>query len=187
MLRIATKYELPVYGAIGSFWLGATRAMHGDLTGGLRQMEPAFEPLHSIGLFTLLPAVVMADTLARAGRDRDALALIARLLGKTSDPQTGMFVSELWRIRGEAAARERGGDTALAERSLQAALRIARGQEATLLQSRAGIALARHLAERGRREEAMTALAQSGVRTLPDRAAPEIVAADRLFAEVGAT
>jgi len=65
--------------------------MHGDVTGGLRQMEPAFEPLDGIGLFVLLPAVVMVDTLARAGRDRDALALIARLLGKTSDPQVGML------------------------------------------------------------------------------------------------
>ena len=162
MLRIATKYDLPVYGAIGSFWLGATQAMHGDLTGGLRQMEPGFEPLHGIGLFALLPAVVMVDTLARAGRDRDALILIARLLGAMSDPQMGMFVSELWRIRGELVARKRGGDTALAERHLQTAFRIARGQEATLLQSRAGIALATHFAERGRREEARTALAEFG-------------------------
>jgi hypothetical protein len=180
MLRLATKYDLPAYGAIGSFWLGATQAMHGDLAGGLRQMEPTFEPLHGIGLFALLPGVVMADTLARVGRDRDVLALIARLLGEMSNPQMGMFVSELWRIRGEVVARERGGDTALAERSLQVALRIARGQEATLLQSRAAIALARHFAERGRREEARTALAESGVSALADRAAPEIVAADRL-------
>jgi hypothetical protein len=93
-----------------------------------------------------------------------------------------MFVSELWRIRGELVARERGGDTALAELHLQAALRIARGQEATLLQSRAGIALATHFAERGRREEARTALAESGVSVLADRTAPEIVAADRLSA-----
>jgi hypothetical protein len=33
-----------------------------------------------------------------------------------------MFVSELWRIRGELLARERGGDIALAERSLDCAL-----------------------------------------------------------------
>jgi hypothetical protein len=39
MLRVATKYDLPVYGAIGSFWLGATQAMHGDVTGGLRQSQ----------------------------------------------------------------------------------------------------------------------------------------------------
>jgi hypothetical protein len=41
---------------------GRTQAMQGDLTGGLGQMEPAFEPLHGIGLFALLPAVVMAET-----------------------------------------------------------------------------------------------------------------------------
>jgi len=158
MLRVASKYDLPVYRAIGSFWLGATQAMHGDLTGGLRQMEPSFEPLDSIGLFVLLPAVVMVDTRARAGRDRDALALIAR---------------------------ERGGDMALAEQSFQEALQIARGQEAMLLQSRAGVALARHFAERGRREEAKMALAESGVSALADRTAPEIVAADRLSAALG--
>ena len=45
-------------------------------------MEPAFEPLHKIGLFSLLPGVVMADTLMRANRSHDASALIARLLAK---------------------------------------------------------------------------------------------------------
>jgi hypothetical protein len=64
-------------------------------------------------------------------------------------------------------------------------LQIARWQEATLLQSRAGIALASHFAERGRCEEARTALAESGVTSLADRAAPEIVAADRLSAMLG--
>ena len=185
MLRVATKYDLPVYSAIGSFWLGATQATHGDASGGLQQMEPAFEPLDGIGLFVLLPAVVMVDTLARVGRDRDALALIARVLGKMSEPKMGMFVSELWRIRGELIARERGGDMALAERSLQVALRIARGQEATLLQARAGIALARHFAESGRREEAQMALVESGVSALTDRTVPEIVAADSLSAALG--
>ena len=119
LMRHSTKYDLPVYGAIGSFWLGATQAMRGDLTGGLRQMEPAFEPTHGIGQYASLPGVVMADTLARAGRDRDALALIARLLDEMSDPNTGIYVSELWRIRGELVARERGGDAALAEHSLR--------------------------------------------------------------------
>ena len=55
MLRVATKYDLPVYGAIGSFWLGATQAMHGDVSGGLLQMEPTFEPLDGIGLFVCCP------------------------------------------------------------------------------------------------------------------------------------
>lgn len=185
LVRDATKYDLPVNRAIGSFWLGATQALRGDPTGGLRQIEPAFAPTHGIGFFGALPGMMMADTMARAGREHDALALIARLLGDMSDAETGFFVSELWRIRGELVARERGGDAVLAERSLQTALRIARAQEATLLQSRAGISLARHFAERGRREEAKTALAESGVSALADRASPEIAAADRLSAELG--
>ena len=185
MLRLATRFDLPFCGAIGSFWLGATQATHGEVADGLTRMEPAFEPLDGIGLFVLLPAVVMVDTLARAGRDRDALALIARVLDKMSNPKLGMFVSELWRIRGELIARERGGDMALAEHCLQEALRIARGQEARLLQSRAGIALASHFAERGRRQEARMALAECGVSALADRTAPEIVAADRLSAGLG--
>jgi hypothetical protein len=185
MLRLATKYDLPLYGAIGSFWLGATQATRGEVADGLRRMEPAFDPLDSIGLFVLLPAVVMVDTLARAGRDRDALALIARILDKMSDPKLGMFVSELWRIRGELIARERGGDMAFAESSLQEALRIAHGQETPLLQSRAGIALASHFAERGRLEEARTSLAECGVSALADRTAPEVVAANRLSAALG--
>jgi hypothetical protein len=186
ILRLATKFDLPDYGAIGSFWLGATQAIDSDPNGGgLRLMEPAFESVHGIGLFSLLPAVVMVDTLARAGRDGDALAIIARLLGETSDPHMGMFISELWRIRGELLARERGGDMALAERSLQTALRIARGQHATLLQSRAGVALAGHLAGHGHREEARTVFAESDLSSLADRAAPEIVAAERLSSELG--
>jgi len=185
LVRDATKYDLPVYRAIGSFWLGATQAMRGDPSGGLRHIEPAFEPTHGIGFFGALPGMVMADTLARAGRERDALALIARLLGEMSDPETGFFVSELWRIRGELVARERGGDAALAERSLQTASRIARAQEATLLQARAGISLARYFAERGRREEAHSALAKADVDALPDRETLEIAASERLRAELG--
>jgi hypothetical protein len=73
---------------------------------------------------------------------------------------------------------------ALAENSLREALRISREQEATLLQSRAGIALATHFAECGRSEEARTALAQSGVSALADRAAPEIIAANKLAASI---
>ena len=184
LVQDATKYDLPAMQAIGTFWLGATQAMRGDPVAGLRRMEPAFQPTHGIGFFGSLPGMVMADTLARAGREREALALIARLHGEMSDPEMGIFVSELWRIRGELTARMRGGDAAEAERSLQTALRIARAQEATLLQSRAGISLARLLAERGRREEARNALAETGVESLPDREAPEIAAAKGLSAEL---
>ena len=84
-----------------------------------------------------------------------------------------------------SARRQKRGITAVQIASGLLALRIARGQEATLLQARAGIALARHFAESGRREEAQMALVESGVSALTDRTVPEIVAADSLSAALG--
>ena len=178
LVRDATRFDLPANRAIGEFWVGAAQGMRGDPAGGLVRMEPTFEPTHGIGFFGAQPGMVMADALVRAGRERDALALIARLLGDMNDPQVGYFVSELWRIRGELAAR--GGDAAGAEHSLRAALRIASAQRAALLQAKAGIALARYLAECGRRGEAREALESSAIDALPDRSAPEVEYAARL-------
>jgi hypothetical protein len=89
-----------------------------------------------------------------------------------------MFMSELWRLRGELVERE---DAALAEHCLRTALRIATVQHAGLLQARAGVSLARFLAARRRRGEARRALTDSGVDRLPDRGAPEVHAAGELL------
>ncbi len=185
LVRNATKYDLPANRAIGSFWLGATQAMRGDPAAGLRLMEPGFGPTHGIGFFIALPGAIMADALARAGRDQDALALITRLLGEMSNPESGFFVSDLWRIRGELLARQRGSDGEPAERSLQTALRIASEQKAGLLRARAGNSLARLLGEKGRRDEAKFVLGQADASSLADRELPEVAVAERLLAELG--
>ena len=96
----------------------------------------------------------------------------------TSKIQTGMSFQG-------SARRQKRGITEVQIASGLLALRIARGQEATLLQARAGIALARHFAESGRREEAQMALVEFGVSALTDRTVPEIVAADSLSAALG--
>jgi len=178
LVRDATRFDLPANRAVGEFWVGAAQGMRGDSAGGLERMEPTFEPTHGFGFFAALPGVVMTETLIRAGREGDALALIARLLGEMNDPQVGVFASELWRIRGELVAR--GGDAAGAEHNLRTALRIATAQQAALLQAKAAIALARYLGECGRRGEAQAALEGSGIDALPDRTAPEVEDAARL-------
>ena len=89
-----------------------------------------------------------------------------------------MFMSELWRLRGELAERD---DPGLAEQSLRTALRIAAAQQAGLLQARAGVSLARFLAARRCGNEARRALADSAVDRLPDREAPEVRAASELL------
>src|SRR5262249_42514474 len=67
-----------------------------------------------IGLFVLLPAVVMVDTLARAGRARDALALITRGLDNMSDRYVRLrAVANSWWAHCTRAWGRHGGGRAL--------------------------------------------------------------------------
>jgi len=194
-VETAARYDVPVNREIGTFWTGAARVMRGETERGLATMAASFETTLASGFIGVLPGVTMVEALMRGSRAAEALALITRLLGATATPwgqrppdkpvlesEVGMFMSELWRFRGELAERD---DAALAERSLRTALRIATAQGAALLQARAGLSLARWLARQRRHEEADGALTASGISRLPDRDAPEVAAAAALRSEWG--
>jgi class 3 adenylate cyclase len=185
LVQVSERYEFPATRAVGSFMLGAALAQQGDVAAALRHMEPSFEATLAYGFFGVLPGVIMADALAGAARDQEALALIARLLDESTTPEVGAFVSELWRIRGELVLRQSAGNAAQAESYLATALRIAAGQRAPVYQLRAAIALARLLAEAGRRDEAKTAFARGSVENLTDWNGPELAVAARLRSALG--
>jgi hypothetical protein len=180
LIQVSEKYDFPATRAVGTFMLGAARALQGDIASALVQMEPSFEATLAYGFLGMLPGVIMADALAGADRDREALALITRLLDGSSTPETGIFISELWRIRGELLLRQSAGNSPQAERFLATALRIAEGQGAPVFQLRAGIPLARLLAEDGRRTEAKTLIDQAIAQSLSEWNGPEIAAAAQL-------
>jgi hypothetical protein len=185
LMQVSARYEFPVTRAVGSFMLGASRAQQGDIAAALRQMEPCFEATLAYGFFGVRPGVIMAEALADAGRDLEALALIKRLLEETSTPEAGVFISELWRIRGELLLRRSAGDAPQAESSLATALRIATGQGAPVFQLRAGIALARLLAEAGRRDEAKIVIDRASAESLTEWNGPEIAVAAQLRSALG--
>jgi class 3 adenylate cyclase/ABC-type lipoprotein export system ATPase subunit len=180
LVQVSERYEFPATRAVGSFMLGAALAQQGDVAAALRQMEPSFEATLAYGFFGVLPGVIMADALAGAGRDQEALALIARLLDESTTPEVGVFVSELWRIRGELVLRQSASNAARAESYLATALRIAAGQGAPVYQLRAGIELARLLAEAGRRDEAKIGIDRVSMESLPEWNGPEIAVAAQL-------
>jgi hypothetical protein len=180
LMQVSARYEFPATRAVGSFMLSASRAQQGDITSALKQMEPSFEATLAYGFFGVFPGIIMAEALAGAGRDQEALALIARLLDESTTPEVGAFVSELWRIRGELVLRQSAGNAQQAESFLATALRIATGQGASVFQLRAGIALARLLAEAGRRDEAKIAIDRAGVESLSEWNGPEIAVAAQL-------
>ncbi len=179
-VQVSAKYEFPATQAVGSFMLGAARALQGEVTPGLKQMEPFFEATSAYGFFGMLPGIVMAETLANGGRNEQALALVTRLLDESSTPETGIYVSELWRIRGELVLRQSAANSREAVRYLEKSLRIADQQNAPVFRLRATICLAQLLAENGRREEAKAVIERPGALNLTEWGGPEIASVARL-------
>ncbi len=140
---------------------GAALALKGDVTTALRQMEPSFEATLAYGFNGLLPGVIMVETLAGAARNQEALALTKRLLDDLTTPETGAFVSELWRLRGELLLRQAANNSSQVERYLETAQRIAQAQSAPIYHLRAATALARLLAECGQLQRARDALGRA--------------------------
>ena len=183
--QVSAKYDFPGTHAVGSFMLGAASALQGDTALALRQMEPSFEATLGYGFLGMLPGVIMAEALASADRDQEALAVITRLLDETSTPEVGSFIPELWRIRGEVALRQSANNSPQAEHYFRTALRIADEQGAPVFRLRAGIPLARLLAEGGRRNEAKMALDRANTNRLDEWNGPEIAIATQLGSDLG--
>ena len=133
----------------------------------------------------LLPGVILEDALASADRNQEALTLVTGLLEKSSTPERGPSISELWRICGEMVLRQSANDSQEAERFFGTALRIADKQGANVFRLRAGIPLARMLAERGRREEAKTVLDHAAAIALDEWDGPETAIVTQLRSDLG--
>ena len=184
LTQVSARYDFPATRAVGLFMLGAADALQGDVAPALKQMEPSYEATFDYGFLGMLPGVIMADALASADRDQEALALVTRLLDKSSTPERGPFISELWRIRGEIVLRQSAENSPEAERYLGTAVRIASEQEAMVLHLRAGISLARLLAERGRRDQARTVLDRANANRLNEWDGSEIAVAAQLRSDL---
>ena len=181
LVQVSTKYDFPVTRAVGSFMLGAALTLEGDIASGLRQMEPSYEATFGYGFLGMLPGVIMADALADAGRNPESLALVTRLLAGSRTPEAGVFVPELWRIRGELALKDSAGDVENAERYFRTAARIAGEQGAKVYELKARTNLARLFGERNRREEAKTVLDHANRYQLDEWDGPEVAAATQLW------
>jgi class 3 adenylate cyclase/ABC-type lipoprotein export system ATPase subunit len=185
LTQVSARYDLPATRAVGLFMLGAADALQSDVTHALKQMEPSYEATFGYGFLGVLPGVILADALASTDRNEEALALVTRLLEKSSTPERGPFISELWRIRGEMALRQSAANSQEAGRFLRTALRIADEQGAHVFRLNAGIPLARMLAEGGRREEAKSVLDHVNAIRLDEWDGPETAIATQLRSDLG--
>jgi len=185
LVQVSARYDFPATKAVGSFMLGSARALEGNMAPALEQMEPTYEATFSYGFMGMLPGVIMGEALARANRNREALALVTRLLEGSRTPEEGVFVPELWRLRGELVLRQSADDAPQAERHFGTAADLAAKQGALIYRLRAGTSLARLLAEQGRRDEASTVLDRANANPLDEWQGPEIGIAAQLRSELG--
>jgi class 3 adenylate cyclase len=181
LIKVSAKYDFPAVAAVGSFMRGAADALQNEPISALKQMEPSFEGAFAYGFFGVHPGLVMAQTLAAVDRNQEALTLTCRLLDKRSTPEEGVFVSELWRLRGELLLSLSADKAAEAERYLGTAARIARDQGAVPFLLRASASLAQLLVGQGRREEARTVLEDVVAGRPTEWEGPELEAADKLW------
>ena len=144
-MQVAQKYDLPLQHGLGQFMFGLARTQQGDTAAGLAMMEANHATAVRHSFMGVYPHVMMTDALARAGRGKEALALVTRTFDTLISPEVGIHVPELWRLRAELALADSAANATLAEGWLRTALRIASDQGATVYQARAESALARLL------------------------------------------
>jgi hypothetical protein len=144
-MQVAQKYDLPLQYGLGQFMFGLARTQQDEVAVGLDIMEAHHATAVNHSFLGVYPHVVMIEALARAGRGKEALALVTQSFDTLISPEVGIHVSELWRLRAELALADSVANAALAAGWLRTAVRIASDQGATVYMARAESALARLL------------------------------------------
>ncbi len=101
---------------------------------------------------------MLAEAYAAANRNEKALEAVEEGLLFSEQTEERMSLPEIQRLKGELLLRSSSSDTESAEVFLRRALETARRQETKSLELRCAVSLARLLAERGKRQEAVDLL-----------------------------
>ena len=115
-------------------------------------MEEAFPLIAYEQLYKFFGAA-LAEVRFDAGRVTDALALVDHALNTGQGPASGLYVSEVHRLRG-TFLKSLGSPAEEVERALRTALQIAEEQGAFLLKLRASTTLARLWRDQGKPQQA---------------------------------
>ena len=155
-VTLAEKFDLPIFRGTGRYLMGWAKAQGLTLSEGLALMEEAFPFVENT--FYKFFGAALAEARFDAGRVTDALALVDRALNTGEGPASGLYVSEVHRLRG-LFLRSLGSPVEEVERALHTALQIADEQGALLLKLRAAMSLARLWRDQGKVQQARELLA----------------------------
>ena len=159
-----------------------------DAALGLAEIEAGLHEAFQIGAgrYESFHLGIAAEAYARAGRTDEARKRMAEAFTAQSRGHHEAFAAELYRTRAVVSMRVEGGEPASAEADLRRALELARQQKALSLELRASRDLARLLAERGEKQQAVDTLAPTFGRFTEGFDTRDLAEAADLLSELGA-
>jgi predicted ATPase len=160
-VALASEHGFALWATVGRILQGWAIAQKGEATTGDARIREGLIAYEATGsrLFTPYFLVLLAETLALAGKIEEGLAALDDALAQAAVSGATGWDAEIHRLRGELTARLPHPDPAKAEDSFRTALAIAGEQGTRGYELRAATSLARLWREQGRRGEARDLLA----------------------------
>lgn len=160
-VRLTQEHELPYWLALATPIRGYSVAARGQAEEGIAQMRQGLTALIAFDIEEEAPyfRALLAEVLGQVGQVEEAIALLNEALAFVDKTGERFWEAEVHRLKGELLLKRSASDKDTADAAFNEALKIARRQEAKLLELRAATSLARLWGENGRREEAREVLA----------------------------
>jgi DNA-binding SARP family transcriptional activator/predicted ATPase len=179
--KLSTHRGVAGWLANGVWYGGIGLVLLGRIPEGITQLREGIADFRAEGKRTMLPTALgfLAKALAQAGKSADALVTLADGLAMAEDTEERHWEPELRRLRGELLLNQ--DDKAGAEASFQAAIEVARQQEARSWELRATTSLARLWQAQGRSDDARQVLAEVYAWFTEGFDTPDLLAAQALL------
>ena len=160
LLPLTVQHGSIVGTAIATMLRGWARVMEGNAAEGLEDVREGLRLWRQTGSRLYIPyrLGVVADALAVAGRQSEALQLLEEAIQATEQIEDRWFEAELHRLKGVLLAGGSSESRKDVEFCLQHALTVARSQDGRLLELRAATSLARFWRDQDRRDQACALL-----------------------------
>ena len=152
---------------MGIIGQGSAMVQQGLVEYGIERLRAGLDSLRSTGARIMMPYFLgmLAEAYGKPGRSQDGLSVLAEAIAMANVTRERWWEAELYRLKGELMLKldgpqSRASEGESVEECFRRANSIARSQNATFLELRAKMSLARLLASQGRSGEARTTLSE---------------------------